>query len=166
VQDRGLHGKPLSHLGPGEQKPSVLDRRWICHNRSTLDHLVNLDHQIQNSFLLGQHVVVIFFNLQKAYDTAWQYDILRTLHQWNLRGQLHVFISNFLQDDYFGVRFGSVLSARCHQENGVSQGIVLSVTLFAITINGAVNVFGPSVSASLFGDDLAIFYGFQVSLVV
>jgi potassium voltage-gated channel Eag-related subfamily H protein 8 len=54
-------------------------------NRSTLDHLVNLEHQIQKSFLLRQHVVAVFFDLEKAYDNTWRYGILRTLHQWNVR---------------------------------------------------------------------------------
>jgi hypothetical protein len=104
-------------------------------NRSTLDYLVTLEHQIQNSFLLRQHVVAVFFDVEKAYDTTWQYGILKTLHQCNFRGRLPLFISNFLLDRYFLFRLGNVLCARYHQENGVPQGSVLSVILFEIVIN-------------------------------
>jgi hypothetical protein len=55
-------------------------------HRSTTDHLANLEYHVQNSFLLLQHLVAVFFDLEKAYDTIWRYGILRTLHRWNLRG--------------------------------------------------------------------------------
>jgi hypothetical protein len=42
------------------------------------------------------------------------------------------------------------------QENGVPQGSVLSVTLFAIAINGVVSAIVPHVSTSLYVDDVAI----------
>jgi hypothetical protein len=67
------------------------------HHRSTLDHLVNLEYHIQNAFLLHQDFVTVFFDLEKAYGTTWQYHIPRTLHRWNLRGWLPLFLSNFLQ---------------------------------------------------------------------
>jgi hypothetical protein len=45
--------------------------------RSTLDHLVNLEYYIQNAFLQRQHLVAVFLDLEKAYDTTWRYGILR-----------------------------------------------------------------------------------------
>jgi hypothetical protein len=44
------------------------------------------------------------------------------------------------------------------QENGVPQGSVLSVTLFAIAINSVARAIGPHVSTSLYVDDVAISY--------
>jgi hypothetical protein len=40
-------------------------------HRSTVDHLVNPEYHVQNAFLLRQHVVAVFFDLEKAYDTSW-----------------------------------------------------------------------------------------------
>jgi hypothetical protein len=68
-----------------------------------IDHLVNLEYHIQNAFLRRQHLVAVFFDLEKAYDTTWRYGILRTLHRWNLRGQLPLFLSNFLEAHYLRV---------------------------------------------------------------
>jgi hypothetical protein len=44
------------------------------------------------------------------------------------------------------------------QENGVPQGSVLSVTLFAIATNSVVRAIGPHVSTSLHVDDVVISY--------
>jgi hypothetical protein len=71
-----------------------------CH-RSTLDNLMNLEYHIQNSFVMCQYLVTIFFDLKKAYDRSWQSDILRTYHRWNLRGWLPLFFLSFLYDHHF-----------------------------------------------------------------
>jgi hypothetical protein len=52
---------------------------WVLQpHRSALDHLVNLEYHIQDTFLLRQHLVAVLFDLQKAYVTTWRYGILRT----------------------------------------------------------------------------------------
>jgi hypothetical protein len=79
--------------------------------------------------------VTVFFDLEKAYDTTWRYGILRDLHDMGLRGNLPIFVSNFLTERQFKVRLGSTYSNLHDQENGVPQGSILSVTLFSIKIN-------------------------------
>jgi hypothetical protein len=69
-----------------------------------------------------------------------------------------LFLPRFLQARYFCVRLGNVLSARYPQENGVQQGSVLSVALFAISLNGLMNEVRPSVTTSLYVEDVAIYY--------
>ena len=39
-------------------------------NRSTTEQLVRLESYIRNAFVKTQHVVAIFFDLEKAYDTT------------------------------------------------------------------------------------------------
>ena len=125
--------------------------------RSTTDHLVRTENFIQEAFLLGQHVIAVFFDLEKAYDLVWRQKILNTLHEWGLRGNLPIFIKNFLADRVFRVRLGNHLSGFYTQNNGVPQGSVLSVTLFAIAINDVTECVRTPVMGSLFVDDLAIF---------
>ena len=96
--------------------------------RSTTDHLVRLETFIRDTFIRKQHAVAIFFDLEKAYDTSWKYGIMRDLHDMGLRGNLPLFIQNFLQDRSFRVRLGTTVSSVHLQEMGVPQGSILSVT--------------------------------------
>ena len=48
--------------------------------RSTTDVLVRLDSDIKLAFARKQHTIVVFFDLQKAYDTTWRQGILHRLH--------------------------------------------------------------------------------------
>ena len=43
--------------------------------RSTVDHLVGLETFIRDAFIHIQHLVAVFFDLQKAYDTTRKYGI-------------------------------------------------------------------------------------------
>ena len=45
--------------------------------RNTLDHLVRFETFIRNAFVKKEHVVSIFFDLEKAYNTTWKYGILK-----------------------------------------------------------------------------------------
>ena len=50
------------------------------------------------------------------------------------------FLSNFLKDRFFKVRLADVYSDRFYQRNGVPQGGVLSVPLFAVMVNDTLGV--------------------------
>ena len=41
-------------------------------DRSTNDNLARLETFIRNVFIKKEHVVAVFFDLEKAYDTAWR----------------------------------------------------------------------------------------------
>ena len=64
-------------------------------HRSTLDHLVSISTRISTSFVLREHLVAVFFDLEKAYDTIWKYGILRTVYSWGFRGYLPLFLQEF-----------------------------------------------------------------------
>ena len=44
--------------------------------RSTVDNLVTLETSIRDAFICRKHLVSIFFDLEKAYDTTWKHGIL------------------------------------------------------------------------------------------
>ena len=108
--------------------------------------------------LLKEHVLAVFFDLEKAYDTTWRYGILKDTTKLGLRGTLPTFIENFLADRAMQVRVGSSLSDEYGQEQGVSQGGVLSTTLFSIKINDIVKCLGNLTDCSLYFDDFCICY--------
>ncbi len=129
--------------------------RW---NRSTLDHLVRFETIVRDTFIKKEHLVAIFFDLEKAYDTAWKHGIMSDLHDIGLRGRLPIFIQNFLSNRTFRVRVGTTYSDSYEQENGVPQGSILSVTLFSIKINNIAKVLKPGVDCGLYVDDFQICY--------
>ena len=124
--------------------------------RSTTDQLLRLETSIREAFIREQHLIAIFFDLEKAYDTAWKYGILKDLHDSGLRGYLPTFIANFLQNRNFRVKLGDTLSGRFPQEMGAPQGSILSPTLFNLKINSIVKCISSDVDCSLYVDDFLI----------
>ena len=137
--------------------------------RSTVDHLVRFETFCREAFIHNQHLVSVFFDLEKAYDTTWKYGIMKDLHCFGLRGQLPIFIANVLKDRSFKVRMGSTFSDSHPQEMGVPQGNILSVILFSVKINSITQCLKPGVDCSLYVDDFQICYrsstdnGFRLS---
>ncbi|GFT69252.1 probable RNA-directed DNA polymerase from transposon X-element [Trichonephila clavipes] len=124
--------------------------------RSTLDNLVFLESQIRDAFVRRNHLVSLFFDIEKAYDRTWRYGILRNMYDFGLRGNLPIFIFNFLAVRYFNVRIGHSSSHKFIQDQGVPQGSVLSVTLFNIHMSNILHQLPPSVRGMLYVDDLQV----------
>ncbi|GFW87096.1 uncharacterized protein TNCV_5124501 [Trichonephila clavipes] len=125
-------------------------------SRSTLDNLVLLESQIKDAFVRRNHLVSLFFDIEKAYDRTWRYGILRKMYDFGLRGNLPIFIFNFLAVRYFNVRIGHSSSHKFIQDQGVPQGSVLSVTLFNIHMSNILHQLPPSVRGMLYVDDLQV----------
>ena len=68
-----------------------------------------------------------------------------------------LFIKAFLSRRFFQVKIGDNLSEKKRQDEGVPQGSVLSVTLFALAINGVTSVLPSNVLYTLFVDDLSTY---------
>ena len=128
--------------------------------RSPIDHLVRMENEVRKAFALNEHVISIYFDLEKAYDTTWRVGILRDLRAAGLRGYLPKFIEQFLKRRTFNVRVQNTYSSTYQQRNGVPQGSVLAVTLFALKINSITNCIPQDqrLLSSLYVDDLQISY--------
>ena len=61
-------------------------------NRSALDHLTRLESEVRNCFAKGEHMLSVFFDLEKAYDMTWKHGILQDQHSAGLRGYLPEYI--------------------------------------------------------------------------
>lgn len=73
----------------------------------------------------------------------------------DIRRNMGIFIKSFLSGLIFRLRCAS--STSLPQFVGVSQGSVLSTTLFLFAVNGLVPALSPGIRLSLHVDDLAIF---------
>ena len=126
-------------------------------NRKTIDHLVQLQTDIRLALSHKLHTIALFFDLQKAYDTAWRYGVLRSLHDYGLRGPLPMFVANFLANRSIRVRIGGSLSRAVPLREGIPQGSVLSCTCFLIAINSVTTSIPRTVKTMLYVDDLTIY---------
>ena len=79
-----------------------------------------------------EHVVAIFFGLEKAYDTTWKHGTLSDLNDLYFRGHLPTFIDGFLSHRLLQVRAGSTVSDMYEQEMGVPYSSILSPILFSL----------------------------------
>ena len=127
-------------------------------DRRTNNYLIGLEIFIRDAFVNREHVVSVFFDLEKAYDTTWRYGILKDLHDLGLKGRLPLFIQSFLEDRTMQVRIGSTLSDLYDQEQGVPQGSILTTTLFNVKINNIFNYLDNKLGGSLYADDFGICY--------
>ncbi|CAF4043758.1 unnamed protein product [Rotaria magnacalcarata] len=125
--------------------------------RSTLDPLVLLENSIGNAFRERKILLAVFFDLEKAYDTTWRFGIVKTLFDIGLRGALPIFIRGFLSKRQFQMRVGSTLSQPRIQKEGVTQGSIVSVLSFALSINGIMSTLPPSISSLLYVDDFTLY---------
>lgn len=89
---------------------------------------------------------------------TWRHYILQKLYDWGFRGNLPIFISDFLTNRTFRARIGTTLSTSRTLENGVPQGSTLSVTLFIIAVNDLASDLGHNVDTCMYVDDLTIMY--------
>ena len=79
------------------------------------------------------------------------------MYDLGLRGNLPIFIENFLSSREFSVRVGSSHSDYVKQTEGLPQGSILSVTCFAIAINDIPRQLSTEVQSTLYVDDFTIF---------
>ena len=101
--------------------------------RSTVDNLVTLETSIRDAFVGRKHLVYIFFDLEKAYDTTWKHSILLDLYKTGLRGHLPMFICDFLSDCYFKVCVGNIYSDPYSQERQVSHRLVFFLSRYLVS---------------------------------
>lgn len=125
--------------------------------RSTIDNIVALESDIHEAFATNQHVLAVFFDLDKAYDMVWRRSILDRMKKWGLEGNVVSFVENFLQERTFRVRANGTLSRDRTLRNGVPQGSILSVTLFLIAINDVFDNITSPIKTTMYADDLLIY---------
>ena len=106
---------------------------------------------------LDDHIATqaIFFDISKAFDRVWHRGLLHKLHSIGIRGSLHNWFSDYLQNRSQAVVIKGHKSNYLTITAGVPQGSVLGPLLFLIYINDLTNNINSKIK--LFADDTSMY---------
>ena len=123
--------------------------------RSTLDHILALHDDAAKAVSNQRFFVAIFLDFERAFDMVWRYGLLSKPFGLGIRGRLlRNWLRSFLCNRRARVRLCSYVSDWYDVENELVQGIVLSLVLFAICIDGLPG--NLTSKTTLYADDRAL----------
>ena len=117
------------------------------------------DH-ITTAIDAGNAIILIFLDIQKAFDQVPHKQLLHKLYSTGVRGSLLRWFESYLTDRTQVTMIGSHLSDPLEITSGVIQGSVLGPTLFLLYINDILRHVRHG-QPFLFADDIKIAYTFR-----
>ena len=66
-----------------------------------MDYLVRLESDVRKGVAKGEHMLSVFFDLEKAYDMTWRHGIIQDMYEAGLRGHLPAYVQEFLKERKF-----------------------------------------------------------------
>ena len=105
----------------------------FCKDRSTEDQITLLTQDIENAFQVKP--VAVFIDLTNAFDKVWKEGLLFKFLQTNVCGQMYWWIHSYLFQRSAQVKLEGQTNTLMKIREGVSQGTVVSPTLFIVFID-------------------------------
>ncbi|GFU81099.1 RTase [Trichonephila clavipes] len=125
----------------------------------TTDHLLYFCQRIRDAHNRKptNHTVAVFLNLSKAVDRVWNnLLVIKLFKSFGIGGKDLTWIYDFLRNRLIRVKFNNSLSRSFSFFQGVSQGSVLSPTLFSLYLSGIESVFKRKCEVGAFADDIVL----------
>ena len=104
-------------------------------NRSTYIALLSLVDNLTRALENGEHVVGVYLDLSKAFDTVDHMILLQKLYHYGVRGCAHDWFTSYLSNRSQFVTYNGVKSNLNNVKCGVPQGSILGPLLFLLYIN-------------------------------
>ena len=120
---------------------------------STQDVLLYVTDTWRKAIDEGKYVGAIFLDLAKAFDCVNHEILLSKLSRYNIVGDVHNWISSYLENRTQQVLYKGQLSTRGNVSIGVPQGSILGPLLFSIYINDMPSIVLTS-DMSMYADDI------------
>ena len=119
-----------------------------------IHHSVNF---IKDAYAQHKHVLGIFIDFSKAFDTIDHTILLHKLNHYGIRGTAYSLIRSYLKDRFQQVKFEDEISESKLIKFGVPQGSVLGPLLFLLYINDIKTMESEICKLILYADDTNIF---------